>query len=75
MYVFDHFAEMNCTFRIESDAMKLHYTLFVFAIIVIGGLFIILNPLAVSAENSKDHFVEQPQISALVTMAIPPYKW
>ncbi|MDO8304168.1 hypothetical protein [Herminiimonas sp.] len=55
--------------------MKLHYTLFVFAITVIGGLFIILNPLAVSAENSKAHFVEQPQISALVTMAIPPYKW
>lgn len=55
--------------------MKLHYTLFVFAITVIGGLFIILNPLAVSAENSKDHFVGQPQISTLVTMAIPPYKW
>ena len=55
--------------------MKLLYTLLVCAITAMGGLFIALNPLAVSAENSEEHFVEQPQISALVTMAIPPYKW
>ncbi|MES2026574.1 MAG: hypothetical protein V4448_13570 [Pseudomonadota bacterium] len=54
---------------------KLHYTLLICAITVIGGLFIIAHPIRAAAESSPDQFIEQTQISALVTMAIPPYKW
>ncbi len=53
--------------------MKLQYALGVVA--AIGALTIALNPLLVSAEASPVHFSEQPQISTLVTIAIPPYKW
>lgn len=61
--------------RIESDAMKRLYTLFVCTVAATGALLVILNPVAVSAETSQNEIVEQAQLNTLVTMAIPPYKW
>jgi hypothetical protein len=56
--------------------MKRHFiSLFVCAVTVAGGLFIVLNPAAVSAETSAEKFVAQTEVNTLVTMAIPPYKW
>lgn len=56
--------------------MKRHYTsLFLCAVTAIVGLFVVLNSTAVSAETSTPHFVQQEQITTLVSMAIPPYKW
>ena len=55
--------------------MKRLYTLFICTIATIGALFVILNPITVSAETSQNAIVEQAQINTLVAMAIPPYKW
>jgi hypothetical protein len=63
------------TFRIESDIMKRHFISLLCAITAIGGLFIAINPAIVSAENRAQKFVDQTEVSTLVTMAIPPYKW
>ncbi|WP_293780667.1 hypothetical protein [uncultured Oxalicibacterium sp.] len=43
------------------------------AAVVAGILFTMLQPAAASAEPSSN-FAQQPQISTLVTIAIPPYK-
>jgi len=42
---------------------------------IAGVIFFAVQPAKVSAEASPLHFAQQPQISALVTIAIPPYKW
>lgn len=56
--------------------MKRHFiSLFICAITAVGGLFIVFNPAAVSAETNTEKFVAQTEVNALVTMAIPPYKW
>ncbi|MFC7298751.1 hypothetical protein [Herminiimonas aquatilis] len=56
--------------------MKRHFiSLFICAITLVGGLFIVFNPAAVSAETNAEKFVSEMQVNALVTMAIPPYKW
>ncbi|CAL61091.1 hypothetical protein HEAR0907 [Herminiimonas arsenicoxydans] len=71
----DHLHEMKLRSRIESDAMKRLYTLCLCTIAAMGSLFVIFNPIAVSAETSQNDMAEQAQITTLVTMAIPPYKW
>lgn len=53
--------------------MKLQYVLGTLA--AIGALAIAMNPLLVAAEASPEQFSQQPQISALVTIAAAPYKW
>lgn len=55
--------------------MKLQYAFFISAWTALSILFVIANPTLVSAENTNNHFASQPQISALVSLAIPPYKW
>ena len=56
--------------------MKRHFiSLFICAVTLAGGLFIVFNPAAVSAETNAQKFVAQTEVDALVTMAIPPYKW
>ncbi len=56
--------------------MKRYFiSLFIFAITAVGGLFIVFNPVAVSAETNAEKFIGQTQVNTLVTMAIPPYKW
>ncbi len=56
--------------------MKRHFiSLFICAVTVAGGLFIVFNPAAVSAETHAEKLVSETQLNALVTMAIPPYKW
>jgi hypothetical protein len=55
--------------------MKRHFISLLCAITAIGGLFIALNPAAVSAENQAQKLVDRTEVSSLVTMAIPPYKW
>lgn len=42
---------------------------------ITGIVFFAVQPATVSAEASSSHFAQQPQINALVTIAIPPYKW
>ncbi|MNR79928.1 hypothetical protein D3C72_106410 [compost metagenome] len=54
---------------------KLHYTMLVCAITVLGVLFIVTHPKQAAAESTPGHFAEQTQINELVSIAIPPYKW
>lgn len=54
---------------------KLHYTLLVCAITVIGGLFIVTHARQAAAESNPGQFAQQTQINELVSIAIPPYKW
>lgn len=51
------------------------FSFFVGVAAIAGTLFFGLQPVVVSAQASPSHFAQQPQISALVTMAIAPYKW
>lgn len=55
--------------------MKLHYVMFICALTAMGALLLIFSPKLVLAENNADYLAAQPQINALVSLAIPPYKW
>lgn len=56
--------------------MKRHFiSLVICAATVVGALFIVFNPASVSAETNAEEFVAQTDVNALVTMAMPPYKW
>ncbi len=55
--------------------MKLRYAFFVCAWTALSTMFVIFNPTLVSAENKSDYVSAQPEISALVSLAVAPYKW
>lgn len=55
--------------------MKFRYAFFVCAWTVLSTMFVMFNPTLVSAENKSDYLTSQPQISALVSLVVPPYKW
>jgi hypothetical protein len=56
--------------------MKLHYVMMVGALTAaMAAVFLLFNPVtAVSAENTSDYLASEPQISALVSLTVPPYK-
>ncbi|HEV7855724.1 MAG TPA: hypothetical protein VGO72_02075 [Herminiimonas sp.] len=55
--------------------MKLYYAMLVCAGSAALTVFLALHPTQVSAESNPVPVVEHAQISELVTMAMPPYKW